>query len=410
MYTDCVFFSGIRKGVDVLILCVIALTLCVWLTIELNQIESNSDIPRFIESKEEFTMGNSESSVVDAKRRQQQHNLRISGSQSSLSMSSGSSTEDLDTQQVGYSLDPVPESNIISTPQHFGSRGSGGEFVTKKSNSNSNSSSPGNQQKLQRRSQSGSSLSDEAYGWFDDLDSPRVESSSVELNLRRKSSATPAFKTPFYILESSLETQKLWYQTAGLRPKQPEHERKYFETLWEENLKNSIAFHENASTSTTRSKYDDCDTSEQIWFKGYGSFSNAVSRAFLGNRVTTVTIQLPRFKIARVENVKERASYLIVVSINGVHYGRWKQHSDFETLASRIQELDCHRSMTPDSNSSFHNSLLSWQCLLHRKPWYRCLDKEYLALKCFLLERFCHDVLFESQSPELLSDFIGIKF
>lgn len=351
-------------------------------------------------------MGNSVSSVLDAQRRHQ-HNVHKSGSQSSLSISSASSTEDLDELQGGYSPDPNPKSNIISTPQRLGSRGAG-EFASIKSNSNSISSSPGYQQKLQRRSQSGSSLSDEAYGWFDDLDSPRVESSSVELNLRRKSSATPASKTPFYILESSLETQKLWYQTAGLRPKQPEHERKYFETLWEENLKNSVAL--NQHTGTSRSKYDDCDASEQIWFKGHGSFSNAVSRAFLGDRVTTVTIQLPRFKIARFENVKERASFLVVVSINGVHYGRWKQHSDFQALANRIQKLDCHHNIAPDSNSSFHNSLLSWQCLLHRKPWYRCLDKEYLALKCFLLERFCHDVLFESQTPELLSDFIGIKF
>lgn len=36
-------------------------------------------------------------------------------------------------------------------------------------------------------------------------------------------------------------TQKLWYQTAGKRPKQPEAERKYFEKLWQENLKQSSA-------------------------------------------------------------------------------------------------------------------------------------------------------------------------
>lgn len=135
--------------------------------------------------------------------------------------------------------------------------------------------------------------------------------------------------------------------------------------------------------------------------------------------------------------------------------------------------------------------MLSWQCLLHRKRWYRCLDKvrsysfsisrlrhvlftllhgreyeqcniatatldlfkyllvsiakcqmpifkdiyrqfsptilpsnsvtyqtplmilifllqDYLSLKCFLLERFMHDLLFESHSPSMISTFLDL--
>jgi len=331
------------------------------------------------------------------------------GSESSLSESSGSSTPP--------STPPTVSSSRISR-NTITEEGLAAALMSKSSSARRNS---GQQQK--RRSDSGSS-SEDAFGWFEDFDSPRHESSSIEINAKRKSSTVPTSKPPFYILESSLETQKLWYQTAGKRPKQPEAERKYFESLWEENLKNSIALghvvQENLKdwTSLRRSKYEEVDPLEEVWFKGHGSFSNAVSRAFLvtldWDRVITVTIQIPRFKIASLKNGEARASFLVVVSINGVHYGRWKSHSEFRTLADKIQIThDSSIANTPCADictSSFRNSILSWQCVLHRKPWFRCLDKEYLALKCFLLERFMHDVLFESHTPELLSAFIGVQF
>ena len=42
--------------------------------------------------------------------------------------------------------------------------------------------------------------------------------------------------------------------------------------------------------------------------------------------------------------------------------------------------------------------------------WFRCLEKEYLSLKCFLLERFLHDVLFESSSSHLLRGFLNLHW
>lgn len=35
--------------------------------------------------------------------------------------------------------------------------------------------------------------------------------------------------------------------------------------------------------------------------------------------------------------------------------------------------------------------------------------QDYLSLKCFLLERFMHDLLFESQNPQLINDFLGLE-
>ena len=52
------------------------------------------------------------------------------------------------------------------------------------------------------------------------------------------------------------------------------------------------------------------------------------------------------------------------------------------------------------------NALCSWRLLKRRKSWFRCLDSSYLSLKVFLLERFLHDVLFESRTPEVLREFV----
>jgi hypothetical protein len=52
------------------------------------------------------------------------------------------------------------------------------------------------------------------------------------------------------------------------------------------------------------------------------------------------------------------------------------------------------------------NAITSWRLLKKRQRWFRCLDAGYLSLKVFLLERFLHDILFESTSPNLLRDFV----
>ena len=36
-------------------------------------------------------------------------------------------------------------------------------------------------------------------------------------------------------------------------------------------------------------------------------------------------------------------------------------------------------------------------------------EREYLVLKCFLLERFLHDVVFESASPHIIAEFLGVQ-
>ena len=299
-------------------------------------------------------------------------------------------------------------------------------------------------------------LSDE-YGWFEDFESPnglvslrkgsssnstspdelgtkQLELSSMKRN-RIISFSLPVSETPMYILESTLYNQRLWYETAGKRPKQPDDEREYFEKLWLQNFQCSSAIGCYNKTYNCNNIHGHVDKSkrcrasvgeewEEIVFKGKGPFSNAVSRAFLDHHLSTITLQMPRFKVSKDENGDVFASFLVVVAVNGITFGVWKRHTDFKELANKLQNTsnaDKYDHITThnagshynlggynehflkanedasDANSvivreddrqntgkngnivngkvNFKNSLLSWQCLMYRKQWFRCLDK-----------------------------------
>lgn len=81
------------------------------------------------------------------------------------------------------------------------------------------------------------------------------------------------------------------------------------------------------------------------------------------------------------------------------------RHSDFANLVRLLQELNTKSG----SENVFKNTMLSWDCVIQRKKWFKCLDTDYLSLKSFLLERFMHDLLFESQTPGIISDFLGLE-
>lgn len=238
----------------------------------------------------------------------------------------------------------------------------------------------------------------------------------------------PASSPPMYVLESSLDTQHLWYITAGQRPKQPDHERRYFERLWAKNFENSNVPYEDddvkdgkdvkqsSSASQLQSIATQVDRTEkipskefdcEIIYRGKGPFSNSVSKSFLFYDLASLTLQLPRFRIVRMDSGSVHAEFLVVVSLGNkstITFGIWRRHSDFQSLASRVHEENSRAG----GEDSYKNTILSWQCVLHRKRWFRCLDKDYLSLKCFLLERFMHDLLFESHTPDMINEFLGL--
>lgn len=272
-----------------------------------------------------------------------------------------------------------------------------------------------------------SSENDDPYGWFEDFEATPKHLAHDENTTyfhqqplqRSLSLPGPLTTPPFYVLESSLETQQLWYITAGQRPKQPDKERKYFEKLWEQNFENSSVKENNTNTHTNGTlrvinsieKLPKSDFNGEILLRGAGSFTNSVSKSFVDIAMTSITIQIPRFRVVKTINSSGgsngvHAEFLNVVSLgsgrSSIVFGIWRRHSDFHRLATKIEyENMCHTGI-------FKNTLLSWHCVLQRKRWFRCLDKDYLALKCFLLERFIHDLLFESQTPRIISDFLGL--
>ena len=286
---------------------------------------------------------------------------------------------------------------------------------------------------------------------------------------------------PWYILESTLATQQLWYATAGQRPKQPQQEREYFECLYEKNFQQSeIPQPEEKVIETTgprnhRSKTFPLSTKEnkreeipRVYFakefkgeilgRGTCQFSQSLSKSFKHHNVN-MTMEVPRFRIVRSFDGDVHVEFLVIVTIvsgpisqigsrsasapvgdmnsmprsatndstqsvtpprrrrdtvgefipsrNHITYGIWRRHSQFHSLARILgNRCDCTMDRITGKLNTFQNSLLSWQCVIRRKRWFRSFDKDYLSIKCFLLERFMHDVLFESQSPELLKDFL----
>lgn len=243
------------------------------------------------------------------------------------------------------------------------------------------------------------------YGWYEDTEPARLGGEEDRQPLQRAlSNPPPATVAPDYILESSLETQKLWYVTAGQRPQQPRREREYFEQLWQSNFQSSSVDYSKSPSSKT----DSIPKSElpgDIIFRGDSLFSNSVSKTFGDDSIQSLTIQVPQYRVMETRQKEQYAEFLILVSISSlstITFGVWKRHSEFERLATAL-------SNSVASSSVFKNTLLSWQCMMQRKKWYKCLEKDYLSLKCFLMERFMHDMLFESQSSDVVINFLGLN-
>ena len=101
--------------------------------------------------------------------------------------------------------------------------------------------------------------------------------------------------------------------------------------------------------------------------------------------------------------------------------GVWRRYSDFKELSRKV--MNGHGEGCATALQSMHpmavteeaeielmpNAITSWRLLKKRQRWFRCLDAGYLSLKVFLLERFLHDILFESNSPDILRNFVGAE-
>ena len=163
------------------------------------------------------------------------------------------------------------------------------------------------------------------------------------------------------------------------------------------------------------------DKDTTVLLKGLNAFGTTVSKSFAQTdmdgliNVTTVNISIASYRVVESKRSGRYAQFHVIYREGNMRdtIGVWKRYRDFENLASKISDSCDGCSMLHGSDHLMEteiehlpNAITSWRLMKKRKRWYRCLDAGYLSLKVFLLERFLHDVLFESSSPHLLRDFV----
>lgn len=163
-----------------------------------------------------------------------------------------------------------------------------------------------------------------------------------------------------------------------------------------------------------------------ILLRGPNAFGTTVSKSFARNTVPggpvvvdTVNISIASYRVVESRKYGKYAQFLVIYREGSIRdtVGVWKRYRHFEQLANKVTNAHegcaavianispLHITEEPETEH-LPNAITSWRLLQKRKRWYRCLDAGYLSLKVFLLERFLHDILFESSSPQLLRNFV----
>jgi hypothetical protein len=168
-----------------------------------------------------------------------------------------------------------------------------------------------------------------------------------------------------------------------------------------------------------------------VLVRGDNVFGTTVSKSFARTNengdpiagVDTINISIASYRVVESSKHGKYAQFLVIYRQGSIRntIGIWKRYRDFEELAHKVTQahegcVAAFAHMSPlhvtstgdDETEHLPNAITSWRLLKKRKRWYRCLDAGYLSLKVFLLERFLHDILFESSSPHLLRDFVGV--
>tara|TARA_Y100000991_G_scaffold215055_1_gene204332 strand:+ start:1389 stop:1964 length:576 start_codon:yes stop_codon:yes gene_type:complete len=96
-----------------------------------------------------------------------------------------------------------------------------------------------------------------------------------------------------------------------------------------------------------------------------------------------VSIRLPLFRTNVIDDCTNFVQYLILIKINNYEFGTWKRYKEIEDIKSNL-------------NRNFTESKYSWDILKYRKKLFRCLESQYILLKCYLIEVFLRNILIES--------------
>lgn len=111
-------------------------------------------------------------------------------------------------------------------------------------------------------------------------------------------------------------------------------------------------------------------------------------------KVVSASVAIPKFRIVQSRAGADRhAQYLITLKLGKELYADWRRYSEFGELAKKLPA------------DRFPRTLDAWRGIDTR--WFNRLEPSYLHQKCITLENFMRELMYESNEPSSLIDFLG---
>lgn len=112
------------------------------------------------------------------------------------------------------------------------------------------------------------------------------------------------------------------------------------------------------------------------------------------SKVVSATVSIPKFRIVQSRAGADRhAQYLITLMLGKELYADWRRYSEFGELVKTLDQTRYTR--TQDA----------WAGIETR--WFNRLEPSYLHQKCITLENFMRELMYESNEPTVLINFLG---
>ncbi|KUF80299.1 hypothetical protein AM587_10016951 [Phytophthora nicotianae] len=112
------------------------------------------------------------------------------------------------------------------------------------------------------------------------------------------------------------------------------------------------------------------------------------------SKVVSATVSIPKFRIVQSRSGADRhAQYLITLMLGKELYADWRRYSEFGELVKTLDQKRYTR--TQDA----------WAGIETR--WFNRLEPSYLHQKCITLENFMRELMYESNEPTVLINFLG---
>eukprot|EP00903_Cladosiphon_okamuranus_P009786 g9303.t1 len=144
--------------------------------------------------------------------------------------------------------------------------------------------------------------------------------------------------------------------------------------------------------NTMRRNYVSCTSTKT--FESSPTYREALQRLGVDPDTSTFTMHIAGYRLVSTV-LGLHAEYEVCVQGGGRVWRRWQRFSKFRTIAGCTQA---------DTDAA-----AAWGRVLRAKPHFRCLNADYLALKCKLLEVFLQEVLFAMPTPAILIHFVSEK-